>query len=138
VLAAAAETVLPGVFGAGAREAGVAGFVARALDESRHRAWRSLVEEGLDRLDAAAREATGRGFAACSGAERAGRLAALQRGTDARGRAFVDRLVLLCLEGFLCDPRHGGNRDGAGWRAMGVTAPDEDERTDACRPDGTR
>jgi gluconate 2-dehydrogenase gamma chain len=36
------------------------------------------------------------------------------RGFD--GRRFVHLLVVLTLEGFLCDPRHGGNRDGVGWR----------------------
>ncbi|HEY1099925.1 MAG TPA: hypothetical protein VGF99_13405, partial [Myxococcota bacterium] len=36
---------------------------------------------------------------------------------------FVRVVLALTLEGFLGDPRHGGNHDGVGWRFVGY-APD--------------
>ncbi len=38
---------------------------------------------------------------------------------DFDGPAFVHALIELCLEGFLCDPVHGGNRGQTGWRYIG-------------------
>jgi hypothetical protein len=35
------------------------------------------------------------------------------------GPTFVRVALALTLEGFLGDPRHGGNKDGIGWRFVG-------------------
>lgn len=34
---------------------------------------------------------------------------------------FIRVVMALTLEGFLGDPRHGGNKDGLGWRAVGFS-----------------
>lgn len=122
-LEAAAERILPADGPPGAREAGVAAYVAGLLGRPRLAAWRGLFEEGLDRLESEAREHLDRAFADAGPEERDRLLRELQERSGPRGRAFVDKLVLLCLEGFLGDPDHGGNRDGTGWRAVGLGPP---------------
>lgn len=133
VLEAVAERILPsieltrGEITAGAREAGVAPYVERAIAGRFALApWRPLFEEGLDRLEAWSRESSGSGYADLPPEPQDALLRRLQERSDARGRACVDRLVVLCLEGFLCHPAHpsgrGGNRGGAGWRAVGLPA----------------
>jgi gluconate 2-dehydrogenase gamma chain len=44
----------------------------------------------------------------------------LQAGSQ-RGADFVDALVILTLEGFLGDPRYGGNRGTVGWTWAGYS-----------------
>ena len=36
------------------------------------------------------------------------------------GQVFVRQMMILTLEGFLADPRYGGNRDRVGWRFIGI------------------
>jgi len=118
-LVAALDRILPSDDGPGATEAGVAEYVEQALRERRHRALEPLVTSGLERLRALARELHGHDFADCTPAQRDDVLRQLQRLPERAPRLFLSRLVQLGLEGFLCDPVHGGNRDGAGWRAVG-------------------
>ncbi|MFP3939469.1 MAG: gluconate 2-dehydrogenase subunit 3 family protein [Thermoanaerobaculia bacterium] len=129
-LAAATERILPVDGGRGAVETGVADYVARLLGRPRHAAWRGVVRNGLKRLDEAARELRGGAFAELPPDDQDALLRSLQERSDRLGRVFVDKLVVLCLEGFLCDPVHGGNRGGRGWRAVGVGPPAVGSPTD--------
>jgi gluconate 2-dehydrogenase gamma chain len=62
----------------------------------------------------------GKGFAAASAAEQDELLRAFQNPARGLPGAHVFSLVLtLTLEGFLSDPRHGGNRGGVGWAFVG-------------------
>jgi gluconate 2-dehydrogenase gamma chain len=121
-LAAAAERILPADDGPGAAAAGVAAYVESALHEEALQPVRPLLEHGLDLLDALAREHHAAGFAACGPAAQDDvlrRLEGLEGRAETWPRAFLRRLVLLSLEGFLCDPARGGNRDGLGWQSVG-------------------
>lgn len=123
-LSAALEQLLPGAPPLpGAREAGVAGYVDRALRAPHFRDLSRLVARGLDELDRAAQKDAGRLFSDLEQAAQGRLLARLQRGqADAPGFAggrFFAVLLALALEGYLGAPSHGGNKDGVVWRAIG-------------------
>lgn len=116
VLAAALERILPeDEHGPGARALGVVGYVEAALargDEASRERWRAA----LLALDA---QAGAPGFAALAGAEQ-DRL--LEELADDGGTFFAE-LRGRALEGVFCDPAHGGNAGGAGWRLLGYDGP---------------
>ncbi len=126
---AALARILPSESGPGAREAGCVNFLDKSLlHEDAHLA--PLVRAGLAALDAVAGarrpEAV---FAELPPPEQDAILAGLERG-DLPGwppapppRSFFEVLRLEALLGFLCDPRHGGNRSWVGWRRMGYPGP---------------
>jgi hypothetical protein len=116
-LEAAMERILPGAAGLGA-----GGFAAAAL-AGRERGWWPLVEQGLAVLDGLAEEAGCTDFASAPAQAQDRLLGELAAMPAAPPRAFLRRLVQLTLEGCLADPRHGGNRDGAGWRLVGAAPP---------------
>jgi hypothetical protein len=120
LLTALGETILPAGEGgeAGAAEAGVAEYLERVFARLEG-AGRLRFESGLELVEAMAAQACGRAFADCDGEERSRILARLQEVPHRISREFLSTLVGLVVEGFLCDPSHGGNRAGAGWRAVG-------------------
>jgi gluconate 2-dehydrogenase gamma chain len=122
-LAAAAARILPSDDDAGAAEAGVAEYIARQLeslsDRDRHR-----FLEGLDLLEAVARQLCRKDLADCDAGEQDTVLRHVQNIPHALPRAFFRQLITLTLEGFLCDPVQGGNRNAAGWRYIGHDAGD--------------
>ncbi|HEX5717165.1 MAG TPA: gluconate 2-dehydrogenase subunit 3 family protein [Thermoanaerobaculia bacterium] len=120
LLTALGETILPADEGPGAAEAGVAGYLERALDRRAARD-RVRIESGLELVDTMARQRHGKVFADCGDEERADVLTELQRVPHRIVRGFLSKIVGLVIEGFLCHPRHGGNRGGVGWRAVGYS-----------------
>ncbi len=119
VLERAAATVLPGDEQPGAVEADVMGFLRRAFTAGRWSADAELVTSGLRTLDTLARSRYGTPFAHCSPADRDVVLEALRRVPHPGARRFLALLVEMTLTGFLCTPRHGGNRDHVGWATIG-------------------
>jgi gluconate 2-dehydrogenase gamma chain len=103
----------------GAREAGAVAYVDRAL-AGFLRNLQTLYQEGLRELDDLCRERHGARFAQLDEATQDEVCAELD------GRSREDRLGYLfavvrehVVEGFFCDPVHGGNRGGVGWRLVG-------------------
>jgi gluconate 2-dehydrogenase gamma chain len=123
-LAAVVGRILPSEGSPGAAEAGVPEACGEAIMGDFFSVVRPHVLDGLDRLQAAARERFGRDFPDCSPGEQDELLRAVDRARDKdwRARLFLNTLVHQTLEGFLGDPIHGGNRDGIGWRAIGYAA----------------
>lgn len=130
VLAAVAERILPSDgAGPGAVEANVAGFLEKALADPRLSHLKPLLQRGAAFLDEAARVESAKspepaaGFTALPGDKRDNLLDRLanrkMRPNDFDGTAFVRIMVALTLEGFLGDPRHGGNKDRAAWQWLG-------------------
>jgi hypothetical protein len=121
VLAAVAARLLPSdpsdaVGGAGAKEAKLDRFFAQALHDE------FLVDVGPFLRDAA-RELRTAGFLA-SGNEARDRTLSQLAANEAHiagvdGAVFVRVMTVLTLEGFLADPKHGGNDGFAGWKALG-------------------
>lgn len=129
-LAAAASRILPSEDGPGAAEAGVADYVAAALGEERLNGWLPFFVHGLGRIEAISLETLGRRFPAATVEEQEEVLRQLQAMPEPHLRHFFGQLVRLCIEGFLGDPRYGGNRDGLGWRYVGYPLDEMEE--DGC------
>jgi gluconate 2-dehydrogenase gamma chain len=126
VLAALAARLLPSDdLGPGAREAGVEGFLARVFDDERLSAVHPLLKRGCSFVMRAARATQGRAFTELTDAEQDEIIARLvdgqMRPDGFSGPLFVRIVLALTLEGFLGDPRHGGNKDGVGWRFVGFS-----------------
>ena len=120
-LAAAVERIFPGAVAAGALDFFERLFTDRAfVGVGQQFAAATVV---LNRL---ARSRNGSPFAACSPADQDALLLACRDGQVANrsfdGKLFFKRLVVLTLESFLGDPRHGGNRDEVGWKLIGHEA----------------
>jgi gluconate 2-dehydrogenase gamma chain len=114
-LAAVVSRLIPtDDLGPGADEAGVADFIAGEL-RGPLRALASVYDEGLDAIDARARARFGRDFAALAVVDRDAAL----REAEELDRPFFDVVLNHCIDGFLSDPTHGGNRDLIGWRLVG-------------------
>jgi gluconate 2-dehydrogenase gamma chain len=129
-LTAAAARILPSEDGPGAAEAGVAGYVAAALGEERLNGWLPFFVHGLGRIEAISRETLGKHFPEATSEEQDEVLRQLQAMPEPHFRHFFGQLVRLCIEGFLGDPRYGGNRDGLGWRYVGYPLDEMEE--DGC------
>lgn len=122
VIAAAAERIWPG-----AGEAGVLAYIGGAL------AGASAVDVpayrmGADRIEMAARSAYARTFFGLRGEEQDRLLTALEAGglrtmPGIAGAKFFAMLRRHVIEGVLSDPLYGGNRDFAGWKAVGYPGP---------------
>lgn len=129
VLTAVAERILPsGGDGPGAKEANVGAFLANVLEDQRLAHLKPLLERGAAFLDAAAKaESKTEGavvrFSTLSDEkkddllDRLGNRKMRPNGFD--GTAFMRIMVALTLEGFLGDPKHGGNKDRAAWQWLG-------------------
>jgi len=113
----------------GAREAGCVNFIDKALvgeDAEAAPAYHAALAE-LDRI---CRGRFGGGFADLPGDRQDLLLAQLEtaeiedwRARDAAPDAFFATVRMHTILGFVLDPRHGGNRDYAGWRVMGFPGP---------------
>lgn len=125
MLQAACECVLPSDDGPGAAEAGVAEYVAAALKQERMRAFAPHFELGLEFLQTLANERHQQDFVACDAPARNDVMTEASKTTQPVFRAFFVQLVNLCLEGYLCDPRHQGNRNQAGWSYLDYTPDPE-------------
>jgi gluconate 2-dehydrogenase gamma chain len=117
-LQAAIERVLPG-----ANQAGVPAHLRYWLRARPFAAVRHEFKIGAVVLDRLAGSAHNRIFAACAPEQQDALLKMFEhgevkeRGFD--GQGFFQRLLTLTLEGFLADPKYGGNRDQVGWRFIG-------------------
>lgn len=121
-LSAAMERALPG-----ALEAGVPDHMAYWM--AKDRMFATVKREfslAVQHLDRVAREMHGKDFEACPGEAQDAVLRRFQKsevkGPGFDGAGFFGRLVTLTLEGFLGDPKYGGNRNGVGWQFIGFKA----------------
>jgi len=120
VLEAVCARILPTDSEPGATEAGCAEFIDRQLGLPHFEALRRQVERGLEHLDGMAHKRLGRGFVEAGPAEQDDLLRAFQKpGRGNPGAPAFNLLLTLTLEGFLSDPRHGGNRGRVGWTFAG-------------------
>ena len=117
-LSALVEHVLPSDDEPGAREAGCAAYIYIQLALPEFQAVLKMFQRGIQMVEAKARQRGVDGFPILDLAARDEVLRDLERlrTRGFSGPHFLHRLVVMTLEGFLCDPRHGGNRGGVGWR----------------------
>ena len=116
--------IVPGDGGdPGAREAGVVTYIDRAL-AGPYAGWGLAYREGLRLLNAHALARHGATFHHLSDSEQDAIVAELEAnevpGFSSNGSAEFFAVVWAhTIEGLLCDPAYGGNRDGVGWKLIG-------------------
>jgi gluconate 2-dehydrogenase gamma chain len=119
ILSAAAERMLPG-----AAEAGVPEYLDHWLVHRSFRVVRRYLAHGARHLEAVAGKKYSRPFTACSGERQDAILRAFAAGDFKSGKfdagVFFSQLMELVLEGYLSDPKYGGNRNRAGWQLIGI------------------
>ncbi len=120
-LAAVADTLIPPDGDPGAAEAGVVVFIDRQLAR-RYRPRRALYRDGLALLERTAREQHGRAFAELPPGARAALLSSWERGQGLQ-KEFFELALAHTMQGYYGSPRHGGNRNAASWRMLGVPNP---------------
>jgi gluconate 2-dehydrogenase gamma chain len=106
-VAAVSARILPTTDLPGAREANVAEYIDRQMADRQFRVFRDEIEAGAKRHA---------DLAAMPAAKQDEQLATLQ--TD--DTHLFQVMLTLTLEGAFADPRHGGNRECAGWKLLGV------------------
>ncbi len=118
-LSAAVDRLIPG-----AAAAGVPEYMDRWLMERSFRLVRNYCSHGARHLDEAAGKRHGTSFGGCTGEQQDAILREFAAGDFKAGRfdgkVFFRQLMELTLEGYLSDPKYGGNRDRAGWRWIGI------------------
>jgi hypothetical protein len=125
VMVAIADRLLPSGDGPGAKDVDVGAFFVRVFDDERLATVHPLLKRGCAFLMKAAQLEGQKPFVDLDDASRddlISRLAENQMRPDGfHGPTFVRIMLALTLEGFLSDPRHGGNKGGLGWRFVGFS-----------------
>lgn len=112
----------------GAREAGVVHYIDRAL-AGPYSEDAVTYHVGLLELDAAARERHDAPFRDLTESQQDGLLTDMDEGATIDGfdridpQSFFGTMRTHTMEGLFADPIYGGNRDFAGWRAVGYPGP---------------
>ncbi|HVX65092.1 MAG TPA: gluconate 2-dehydrogenase subunit 3 family protein [Bryobacteraceae bacterium] len=121
------DRIVPADQDAGALAAGVVNYIDRQLAGPLKK-YRPAYRKGLAGIDSASAARYGKRFAALAAAEQDALLAAFEQGqapaeagSAAQAKAFFDLIRDHTMQGYYGDPRHGGNRDYASWRMLGVS-----------------
>jgi gluconate 2-dehydrogenase gamma chain len=113
-VAAIAEQIIPSDETPGAREAGVAHFIDRALASFLARLAPAFRAQFADfRAQCHAKHPAAASFAALSSEQQIEFLKTVDR------TPFFDSMRLLTVLGMFTSPQYGGNRDGLGWKLIG-------------------
>jgi gluconate 2-dehydrogenase gamma chain len=128
-LEAVCERIVPADQDPGARAAGVVTFIDRQL-VGFHKPFQPDYRRGLSGVDQSSAALFGARFADLAADRQTAVLTAMEKNkapgeiwkqTPARG--FFDTVLAHTMQGFYGDPRHGGNRDYASWRMLGIPHP---------------
>jgi len=128
-LEAICEQIIPADRDPGARNAGVVDFIDRQL-AGFYRQFRDVYRIGLTALNDTSRQLHGADFAAMPWDQQTAVLRSIEN-ANAGGPAwqgtspaeFFSMVVAHTMQGFYGSPRHGGNREAASWRMLGVPDP---------------
>ncbi|QOC22776.1 gluconate 2-dehydrogenase subunit 3 family protein [Wenzhouxiangella sp. AB-CW3] len=118
-----AEHVIPDTAGHGPDTAGVAQYLHGLVESPRGGQLRAMVTELQAAMTRAGLPDTAT-FPKLARHDREAILETLAESKDARFRACWVSFIEFCLEGYLCDPARGGNRNEAGWRQVGMRGPE--------------
>ena len=111
-LQAACAHIVPEDRDPGAVRADVVAFIDRQL-HGFYKPLRKTYRQGI--------AAIGHDFAGLPPAAQLARLREIEKNPETK--PFFDLLVAHTMQGFYGDPRHGGNRDRASWKMLGVASP---------------
>ena len=112
-LAAVCDVIIPPDQDPGASQAGVVQFIDRQLDGF-HKKLRKDYRAGSEKVDTLARATAGKDFHKLAPDEQEKIL------TSAECRRFFELAISHTMQGYYGSPRHGGNRNWASWRMLGV------------------
>lgn len=124
------EQIIPTDRDPGAREAGAALYIDAQFSK-RYKGQLERYRKGLAALQAACRQMHGRTFEEASAEQRIALLRAVESGKvdqqpwgEEKSGRFFAMLRGHTIEGVFSHPRHGGNRDLAGYRILGWEYPE--------------
>lgn len=124
-LEAWAETLIPADQSAGAKEASVVLYIDRQLTR-KYKKLQPDYRQALAAIDRAAQQLRTEPFAQLEADDRTTLLINLETGKADKaifsdgGKAAFEMVLAHTLQGFYGNPRHGGNKDYASWRMVGV------------------
>lgn len=104
----------------GAVQAGVVVYIDRQLTGF-YKPLQKAYRQGIGALDRESVSFAGRAFADLPAASQLDVLRRIERNPETK--PFFDLLVTHAMQGFYGDPRHGGNRERASWKMLGVASP---------------
>jgi len=104
----------------GAVQAGVVVFIDRQLTGF-YKPLQKTYRQGLAAIDHESVSLAGRAFADLPATSQLDVLRRIERNPETK--PFFDLLVAHTMQGFYGDPRHGGNRERASWKMLGVASP---------------
>jgi gluconate 2-dehydrogenase gamma chain len=112
------EQLIPADRDPGARQAAVVNYIDIQLTRSLRR-YQPIYRRGLAGVDTESRSRFGRRFVQLNWEEQAQVLT----GVEKKSQPFFDLVLAHTRQGFYGDPRHGGNRDQASWKMLGLPFP---------------
>ena len=104
----------------GAVQAGVVVFIDRQLTRF-YKPLQKTYRQGIAAIDHESVSFASRAFADLPAASQLDVLRRIERNPGTK--PFFDLLVAHAMQGFYGDPRHGGNRERASWKMLGVASP---------------
>ncbi len=117
-LTALCDQIVPADNFPSASQAGVLDYIDRQLARV-YRRHRTAYRDGLLHVDEMSRIRFGQPLAALASDNRFEIVSALEQ----NDKPFFNLVRNHTLEGYYGSPRHGGNRDGASWRMLGLAEP---------------
>jgi gluconate 2-dehydrogenase gamma chain len=117
-LDAVCAQLIPADQDSGAREARVVNYIDLQLSQ-RFRKHRAAYRQGLDGIDQTSRGKFGKRFLELAPEQQIEVLNAIEESS----RVFFELLLAHSRQGFYGDPRHGGNRNRASWKMVGLPFP---------------
>ena len=115
---AVCEQLIPADRDPGAKSAGVVNYIDIQLTKA-FRKHRQTYRAGLAAIDSASRTKFGSAFADLPSE----RQTDILRDVEKNSRQFFDLILGHARQGFYGDPRHGGNRNRASWKMVGLDYP---------------
>ncbi|HUB81726.1 MAG TPA: gluconate 2-dehydrogenase subunit 3 family protein [Bryobacteraceae bacterium] len=115
---AVCENLIPADRDPGAKSAGVVQYIDIQLAKA-FRKHRQAYRLGIAHIDSMSRERFGAGFADLAAAQQTDILRTLEQNS----RPFFQLILSHTWQGFYGDPRHGGNRNRASWKMVGLDYP---------------
>ncbi|MGA3095956.1 MAG: gluconate 2-dehydrogenase subunit 3 family protein [Bryobacteraceae bacterium] len=112
------EQIIPADRDAGASQAGVVDYIDIQL--TRHfKRYQKTYRQGIAAVDRASRAKFGKRFAELAAGQQSEALIDVEENS----RTFFDLILTHTRQGFYGDPRHGGNRNMASWKMLGLPFP---------------
>ena len=112
------EQLIPADRDPGAKSAGVVTYIDIQLTKA-FRKHRQAYRKGLADMDIASRAMFGSAFADLPPQQQT----QILHDVEQHSRSFFDLLLAHTRQGFYGDPRHGGNRNRASWKMVGLAFP---------------